>query len=323
MGIQVLESGMLTTIQDLGRIGFRGSGVPVSGAMDKIAASVANFLVGNNSNLPVLEITYGSCQFYTNTDLLIACCGGGATMTIDEIPILFWKPILVRSGSHIKLISTHTQTYSYLAVHGGWKSSYVLSSYSTYLPASLGGYEGRKLRKGDILTTNKEQPKANELVQTNWRVNPNRITDYTTRTIRVIKGHEYDWFDPQSLQEFEHTPFTISRQSNRMGYSLAGINIQQKEKRELLSTAVTTGTIQITTGGQPIILMADCQTTGGYPRIGQVAAIDIPVCAQLRPGEQITFTIIAIEEAEALYRSQHYRLQNLRKIIKGKGVIFQ
>src|SRR5690606_4402634 len=120
-----------------------------------------------------------------------------------------------------------------------------------------------------------------------------------------------------------NTPFTISRQSNRMGYSLTGINIQQKEKRELLSTAVTTGTIQITTGGQPIILMADCQTTGGYPRIGQVAAIDIPVCAQLRPGEQITFTIIAIEEAEALYRSQHYRLQNLRKMIKGKGVIFQ
>lgn len=318
MGLQVLESGLMTTIQDLGRFGFRSSGVPVSGAMDKVAATIANKLIGNLPSLPVLEISYGGCQFYTTTNLLIACCGGGATLTINDIPVAYGKPIQVPSGSLIQFTTSQTQLYTYLAVQGGWKSSLALGSHSTYLPASIGGYQGRALQKGDILHANTPQLQIEKLNFPKWRVNPNRFASYSSRTLRIIKGHEYDWFTAQSVEQMINTPFTINRKSNRMGYSLDGIPIHKNQKQELLSTAVTIGTIQVTSSGQAIILMADCQTTGGYPRIGQIAAVDIPVCAQLRPGEQITFEHIEIEEAEALYLEQIRRLsQPFPSLISG------
>ena len=329
MQIEVLTAGMLTTLQDQGRMGYRSAGVPVAGCMDSVAAVIANLLVGNNRDAAVIEMTYGGAVYRAVSDLLIACGGGGSTLHVGDREIPFWRPVFVPAGSHLSFTTTSTQTRNYLAVAGGWDCPVVLGSRSTYLPAAFGGIDGRALRKGDLLTNGSRISAtsqamlvhlANELgpAYPAWHVNPLEFARYGSGLIRFVKGHEHHWFDGPSLQYFAESAFVVSRQSDRMGYTLEGPPLRRTVEKELYSTAVVAGTVQVTSGGAPIVLMADCQTTGGYPRIGQIAAVDIPVCAQLHPGDNLRFIPIGIDDAEALYLAQQEGLANLERVLSAR-----
>lgn len=325
MRIELIASGMLTTLQDQGRMGYRRAGVPVAGCMDPVAATIANTLVGNDRNEAVIEMTYGGAIYRAVSDLLIACCGGGSVLHIGDHEIPFWRPVFVPAGSRLSFTTTAIHTRTYLAIAGGWDCPVVLGSRSTYLPAAIGGIDGRALRKADVLTNKPEisaaaqailEHLANETVPAYppWSVNPLEFASYGSGMIRFVKGHEYHWFDEPSRQHFESSVFVVSRQSNRMGYAIDGPLLTRAVEGELNSTAVAAGTVQVTPAGTAFILMADGQTTGGYPRIGQVAAVDIPVCAQLHPGDEIRFVPIGIDEAEALYLMQQQGLAKLDRL---------
>lgn len=327
MKLQITTTGLLATIQDMGRYGYQHAGVPVSGSMDKLAASIANILLGNDPTAAVIELTYGGAVFLSKSPLLIACCGGGSTLEADGRPMPFWTPLFIPAGTTLKFASQNHLCRSYVAIAGGWDVPKVLGSHSTYLPFSLGGINGSRLLAGTTLQNN---PLLSPLSQSilirlhhpdsitylKWHVNALNFANYHSRTIRFVAGHEFDWFDSASQTAFATSRYAVSNQSDRMGYHLIGPELQTRHERELLSTAVTMGTMQVTKSGSPILLMADCQTTGGYPRIGQVALADLPLCAQLKPGDAIRFKEVSLAHAEAVYLRQQAALRSLETVIR-------
>jgi antagonist of KipI len=311
MKLKVIKAGIATTIQDQGRTGFRDIGVPVSGAMDRFASRMANLLVGNQVTSPVLELTYGDVYLKTATDVLISCCGDGSRLFANGTELAFWKTLFIPAGIELRFNPVKTGCRTYVAIAGGWQAKYVMSSSSTYTPIRIGGLDGGLLKAGDILNG---EPKISVIAMTmisqlsnqgigfyDWGIYPNSLVNYHSKEIRVVTHFEYDWFDTFSKETFFKDEFTLNFQSNRMGYHLDGESLTQHSFRQLLSTSVSMGTIQVTTAGVMILLMADCQTTGGYPKIAQVAAADLPVCAQLKPGDKISFREITMEEAETAF----------------------
>ncbi|MHA4846367.1 5-oxoprolinase subunit C family protein [Flavitalea antarctica] len=311
MKLKVTRAGIATTIQDQGRTGYRDIGVPVSGAMDRFASRMANLLVGNEMASPVLEITYGDVYLKTETDVLISCCGDGSRLFADGSGLAFWKTLFIPAGIELRFDTAVTGCRTYLAIAGGWQAKNVMGSCSTYTPIRIGGLDGGLIKAGDTLHA---EPKISVIAMTmismlsgqrinfyDWGIYPGSLVNYHSTVIRVIRHFEYDWFDAFSQEAFFADEFSLSVQSNRMGYQLDGEPLTQRSFRQLLSTSVSMGTIQVTTAGIVILLMADCQTTGGYPKIAQVAAVDIPVCAQLKPGDKISFREITMQEAETAY----------------------
>jgi antagonist of KipI len=325
MQILINKPGILSTIQDLGRTGYQNSGIPVAGAMDPIAAQIANILVGNRRNAPVIELTYGNVEMTTETELLICCCGGGATLFAGEKELPSWKPLFVPAGIKLVFKNQDTGSRTYIAAAGGWQSSVMLGSGSTYLPAKMGGFGGRALQKHDRVETEKRispvsqallvQLGGDKINSPSWGAFISNIVDYSTRVIRILKEQEFEWFSKESQQDIFYEPYELSRQCDRMGIQLTGKPLTIQNKKQLLSTSVNKGTIQVTPAGTMILLMADCQTTGGYPRIARVAAIDLPVCAQLKPGDKISFEEIGLHEAEDLYLQQQEKLLELEQAV--------
>ncbi|MCY1519909.1 KipI antagonist [compost metagenome] len=327
MHIEILKPGLLTTIQDRGRLGYRHIGMPTAGCMDEFAASTANILVGNEAYLPVLELTYGGVELMAHSDLLIACCGGGASLIAKGKELPFWKPLFIPSGTKLKFVTNDSGVRQYLAVVGGWSCKEVLNSRSTYLPTHTGGHEGRALRTGDTLHSNQDisllsgtmllaLSNDQAIAYPKWSVNPLQFVNYQTKSIRFMPGHEYEWFNKDTQLKFENSNFNLSQQSNRMGCYFDGPLLKTKVARALRSTAVSSGTLQVTNSGKIVLLMADSQTTGGYPRIAQLAAVDLPICAQLRPGESIRFEKIDIDQADELLSNRLRHMDSLKDIVK-------
>ena len=322
MGLRILKPGLLSTIQDLGRWGYQSAGVPVSGAMDRYSMQLANMLCGNPSGSPVLECAWHGAQWLAESDLLIACCGGGSSLVINGRKVPSDRPVLVPAFSLMTLEPAPRGFYAYLAVAGGFQASKQLGSYSTYIPSRLGGIRGIALQAGELLETGADKtPLSHRMIQSlspspgsfscpSWGVEAG-VIDFSEQDIRVIEGPEYDWYDESTLRDFRQESFSISVQSNRMGSRLEGKKIRLREQRELLSTAVARGMIQVTHDGTLLILMADAQTTGGYPRIATVVATDLHRCAQHRPGDLLRFTRISREQAEDLYLEEQSRLGQL------------
>jgi antagonist of KipI len=313
MKLKVIMAGLATTIQDQGRTGFRDIGIPVSGAMDRFASRMANLLVGNRMNSPVLELTYGDVYLKTETDVLISCCGDGSRLFANGTELAFWKTLFIPAGNELRFNPVKTGCRAYLAIAGGWQASNVMSSSSTYTPIRIGGLNGGLIKAGDMLTN---ESKISVISMTmisklsnqdinfyDWGIYPNSLVNYHSTEIRVVKHFEYDWFDTFSRDILFKDEFTLNLQCNRMGYQLDGEPLTQHSSRQLLSTSVSMGTIQVTMSGVMILLMADCQTTGGYPKIAQVAAVDLPVCAQMKPGDKISFRQISRQEAETAFIS--------------------
>ncbi len=328
MQIRFIKPGFLTTIQDLGRWEYLSQGVPVSGVMDTLSARIANIALGNDMNAAALEFTYGEIECYTETDVLLAYSGDGAVLKVGSLDLPADRPLFIPSASNIRFTNNPLGSRTYLAVAGGWDVPSILGGKSTYLTATLGGYKGRSLQSDDVVNACSNVTAAStKILQSlrgkninypKWGIARWLLLPNDRKTIRVAPGGEFTWFDGESVVEFLSAPYTVSTKSNRMGYRLEGPPLHKLEKRELLSTAVAPGTIQVTGDGKLILLMADCQTTGGYPRIAQVAAVDIPLCAQLKPGDQIYFKEISRSDAEKLYIHREKQLDRLTVAVNTK-----
>lgn len=287
-GIEVLRPGMLTTVQDLGRPGHRAEGLPLGGAADAFAMRVANLLVGNDEHEAGLELTLVGPSLRFTHDALVALCGA----EFDALPT--WRPFVVRAGETLDIGPARRGCRGYLAIAGGVNLPAVLGSRSTFVRARLGGLAGRSLQTGDFLPLERRSHISH---REGCYVAPRILPDYFGQVrLRVVEGTHRGEFPPDALD----SPFVVSKQSDRMGIRLEGAKLQRANPRELLSAPVAPGTVQVPPDGQPIILFADAQTIGGYPRLAHVAAVDWPILAQRRPGDALRFEWISHEQAAAL-----------------------
>lgn len=336
MSLIIKKPGILSTIQDSGRRGYQKYGVIVNGAMDSFAMRAANLLVGNESNEAVIEATIVGPTVYFDSFSLIAICGGDFQPTIDGVKVPMWQPHIVKAGSTLKIGSACLGIRCYLAICGGFKLPFEMESRSTYLRAGFGGFSGRALRAGDFLETRKKSTISKAILST-IRSNENRsfysipcfISHHVkplyskNPLIRVIKGAHFELFTTQSKILFFKSSYKVLASSDRMGYRLKGAELGLKKSREIISEAVSFGTIQVPPDGQPIVLMADHQTIGGYPRIAEVISVDLPLMAQLNLGSSVHFQEISLHEAQKLYikREQDLRLMEIgmKDILKKFG----
>jgi antagonist of KipI len=316
MGVNVLKPGLLTTVQDLGRYGYQQQGIIVSGAMDTLSMRLANLLVGNSDNEPVLEITMIGPTLTFSVDTIIAVCGGNLSPTINKQPISLNKPILVKKGDCLEFGKIVTGCRSYISFFGGIQVEPVLASKSTCLSAGFGGFQGRPLRKGDVLPVNSSSKLEDKL---RWKLSNHFISNlFPSSAIRFIKGRQYDLFRKECINKFVTDSFTLTKDANRMGYRLEGPMLNLNIQQEILTEGVTFGSVQVPSNGQPIILMADRQTTGGYPKIAQVISIDLPRLAQLKPGDTIQFAEVSLKDSQQLALCRENELRALRKIFSKK-----
>ena len=322
--LKVLKSGLLTTIQDLGRFGYQRYGVIVSGAMDPLSHRIANILVGNEEHFPSIEVTLIGPIIQFHKSALIAICGGDLSAKINGEPIRMWRPIYVKKNSILSFGACRSGCRTYISVAGGFHLPKVMGSYSTYLRAGLGGYKGRPLQAGDeveFCSTDlgrkmyKWVQKENEAFsETNWAVSADFIPSKNgIVSLRIMRGRESSLYPEQMFKRFLLTHFTVLPQSDRMGYRLDGaLKMSLKNQQNMISEAVNFGTIQVPPDGNPIILMADRQTTGGYPKIAQVITADFQKLAQVKPGDIIQFKEVSHEKAQILYLEREYTLQLLK-----------
>jgi biotin-dependent carboxylase-like uncharacterized protein len=306
--LRVHSAGLLTTIQDLGRPGMQRYGVPISGAMDTFALAAANRLVGNSFDAAALEITSGGAIFELLAPTLLAVAGAHLRATLNDQPLPLWTAVLAPRGALLRFTARHGGwgARAYLALAGGIGAPVVLGSRSTYLPGSFGGMDGRPLRAGDQLGTGQSCADPQRLAGQRWPEHA-RPPYSATPTLRMIPGPHSDCFSADALDQPGVTPLRVSQTSNRMGYRLEGVTLRYTRPCSLPSLGVLPGAIQVPPDGTPILLMADAQTTGGYPIIGVVIGPDLPLAAQLLPGDALRcmpISIAAAVHARATWQAQ-------------------
>lgn len=310
--LTIRKAGLFTTIQDLGRPGLRRFGISGGGAMDASSLRIANLLVGNPENSAAIEVTMNGPEILFEQPAEIALCGADLSPAINGIDASMWRPLQIAAGDVLSFGVPKSGCRTYLAVAGGIQVPIVMDSASTLTRAGIGGFCGRALRKGDRLEFGgKEQTEDRE--RANWFVSPHFKTDVPADpVIRLLKGRHHALFGADSQERLTEELFVVTNEADRMGYRLDGPPLTLERPQELLSEAVIPGTIQVPPSGNPIVLMADCQTTGGYPKIGQIAAADLPVVAQLRPGQQVRFELISMEQAQEAWLVQERQLRQLK-----------
>ncbi|MEB9410399.1 biotin-dependent carboxyltransferase [Bacillus sp. 007/AIA-02/001] len=325
MDVEVLHAGMFTTVQDLGRSYYQQFGVPVGGAMDKNALRLINMLVGNEENEAGLEMTILGPKLLIKKTTLLAIGGVDMEPLLNGERIPLWRPILAEEGSMLCFGKVKNGCRAYVTFAGGIHIEGTMGSKSTYIRAAIGGIEGRMLKKGDCFQIGTYSEMANRFIQdlqkderikTKWVISNSVLPKYKKHPkLRVIADFEYDQFTEESRKAFFTKEYKVSNYADRMGYRVEGEVLNRIEEKEILSSPVTFGTIQVPNGGQPIILMADRQTTGGYPRMGNIISVDLPLLAQLKPGDYVSFEKITLEEAEQLYIEQEVNMNLLKKFI--------
>lgn len=328
MKIRLIKSGILSTIQDLGRFTHLTQGVPRSGAMDSLSARIANLAVGNIDREAVIEFTYAQASFQAETALLVAYAGDGATLKVGQQILPGERPVFIPSGTIINLKANPRGARTYLSIAGGWDVPDVMNSKSTYITASLGGFNGRALASGDLLSSKEpfttvsrkifHSLSGDHINFPHWKLSRQSFLLNRKNTVRIVPGKEFPWFHGESVVDFLSKPYALGVNSNRMGYRLKGPILHRFVNQEILSTAVAPGTIQVTGEGSLVLLMTDCQTTGGYPRIAQVAAVDMPICGQLKPNDLIYFSEISRNDAEKLYLQREEQLHKVAIALKYK-----
>ncbi|AJZ88605.1 hypothetical protein VW41_05960 [Klebsiella michiganensis] len=301
--LNIIRAGIHTSVQDTGREGLRQLGVSRCGALDTPAISVANLLVGNAPGAPALEITLGQCVIEFGRSGWFALTGAGCHAELDGKPVWTGWRLPVKKGQRLTLKKPAHGMRSYLAVDGGLDVPEVMGAYSTDLKAGIGGHQGRLLRDGDRLAWHKPQRKFERSRGVKQLLWGNRI--------RALTGPEYQEFSPESQESFWRLAWKISPQSNRMGYRLQGPELERTTQREMLSHGLLPGVIQVPHNGQPIVLMNDAQTTGGYPRIACVIEADLYHLAQVRLGEPIHFMPCTLAEALKARREQAVYLEQI------------
>ena len=307
MSLLILRAGPLATVQDLGRSTWRDRGISRCGALDELALAWGNLLVGNAGDAAGLEFTLGAASLRLDADCCIAVTGTDADATLDGRPLRPWWRQRVHAGQTLKLAAPRERMRSYVAISGGIALPPSLGSRSTDLKAGFGGLDGRALRDGDRLPLNPPAALPARAVGL-------RPPDWDA-TLRVLPGPEHEAFAPSAREAFWSADWKVTPQSNRMGYRLAGPALLRERGDELPSHGVLPGVIQVPPSGQPIVLLADAQTTGGYPKIGVVIRADLWKLAQLRLGAALRFTPCTLADAQAALRVQRQRLDQLRSAL--------
>lgn len=297
--LRVLNGGVLTTVQDLGRLAGRRYGIPRSGALDPIALALANRLLNNPLDTAALEVTAGGAIFEVLAPTLLAITGGDLGALLDDEPLPLWTVVFARPGMQVRFTGRQQSwgARSCLAVAGGFAVPPVLGSRSTYLSGGFGGFQGRALRPGDLLSNLGSQ----DMLPLAGRSCPleSRPAYAAEPALRVLPGPHLDYFAVDALDLLLSHSFTISATANRMGYRLEGPALRYAAPCSLPSLGVLPGVIQVPPDGNPILLMADAQTTGGYPIIGVVIEPDLSLAAQLLPGDRLRFRRTTPDEALA------------------------
>lgn len=292
MGIRVLKPGMLTTVQDLGRWGYQTEGVPVSGPMDARSHRLANRLVGNPPEAATLEVTLMGPQLLFEENAVIAIAGATFEVSLngEEIPMNVAER--VPAGSRLRFGSRVAGARSYIGVWGGIDVPAMLGSRATHLPSRMGGLQGRALMTNDLLPIGSHQAPARAITTGDIPPLPNGGA-----RLRVLPGPQADRFTHRAFETLQAARYLITPQSDRMGYRLQGPPLQHTGGADLISDVTPAGALQVPGSGQPIVLMADRQTSGGYPMIATIITADLPIAGQLAPGDWIEFSICSRAEA--------------------------
>ena len=308
-GLKVLAPGLHTTVQDLGRPGYQAIGVPVSGALDGVSLRLANALAGNPPGTPALEVLISGPTFEVAVDTVrIALAGAGASLAIgaETARIGAGQSVTLPRGEIVEVVAGRQSACCYLAVEGGINVPPVLGSASTYVRAALGGLGGRALRRSDSVPL--AASRATERAELRL-ASPMPATG--DQPIRVVLGPQQEYFTDAAIAALLDAEFRISPSADRMGMRLDGPLLELRRGWDIVSDAIVTGSIQVPGAGQPILLLADHQTTGGYPKIATVISADLPVVGRRRPGDTLRFIAIGVEGAEELCRAEERRLADL------------
>ena len=333
--VRIIRSGLCSTVQDTGRVRFRHLGVAVGGAMDPMMHELANQLVANTAALATIEMTLTGDEMEFGADTLIAITGA------DMIPVLCHNgagprlvaqhcPVAIPAGSSLCFQSARRGCRSYMAIAGGVDVPVVMESRSTVLRADFGGYRGRKLAAGDELPIGIPSTTGDRILaqllspggstQPRWFVRPRDLPDPEVAVLRIVAGTHTSCLDPSELSRLSDSVFRVSSQSDRMGYRLIDHLLELEQREELISEGTVPGTIQLPPDGNPILLMADCAPTGGYPRIGHVISADLGSAAQLRPGQSVRFVMVTLKQAQNAFRQQR---QDLAKALAMAKLMIQ
>ena len=301
MSIEVVSSGLQTTVQDMGRKGWSHMGLPESGAADKFSLKLANFLINKNLNSPVLECTLTGPILKFLKPLSLVITGADMKPKINDIDIKINTVIRAKTNDILSLSNCSIGCRSYIAFSENLVAERFLGSASTYLPAKLGGIEGLPLQVGSIISTDS----ADFDITTSEKINLNTINFFTNEwELRAIEGPEFNFLSDESKKDIFSSPFIVSNDSSRMGNRLEGTRIELINNDHMISSPMSIGTVQCPKGGLPIILGCDSQTLGGYPRVLQIAEIDLPLIGQLRPSDKVLFKKISIDKARSELRNQ-------------------
>jgi len=297
-GFLVENGGMQCSIQDAGRKGFSDIGLTQSGAMDEMAFGYANFLVGNAFNTPSIEIAMGGASFKARSEMCIAICGANMQPTCNGHKIALWQTYQLRRGDLIAFGFASEGQFAYIAVAGGFQTPFTYGSYATSIKEGLGGVEGRKLKAGDFLKTlGARCPVDRRKLERKF------IPKYPdTITVRLVKGYQETMFDAQAQETFFNSVYTFKGEGDRMGYRLSGEKVIPTHTG-ILSEPICYGAVQIPSHGEPIVLLKERQTIGGYPKMGSVIAVDCFKLAQLKVGGKVKFKEVSLKEAQRVTKA--------------------
>lgn len=306
MTVRILDGGPLTTVQDLGRTGHLRYGIPPSGPVDRESFLLANRLVGNDGTAAGLECTYMGPRFQVDRPCAIAVTGAAAPVTVNGEPAPRWTTIVLRAGDTVRVGAPRAGVLSYIAFSGGLDVPVVLGSRSTYGRGRLGGLEGRALRQGDILNVLGGPPPVARALAT-----PPSVGGEEETIVRVVLGPQADRFTDEGIRTFLGSAYEMTQQSDRMGARLRGPRITHTRGHDIVSDGIALGSIQVPGDGQPIVLLVDRQSTGGYTKVATVCSFDIGRIGQVKPGRSLRFRAVTVDEAQRLLRESHAVLDAL------------
>lgn len=308
MNLTVASAGFVTTVQDLGRVGYRASGVSPGGALDRQALRTANLLVGNDDGAAGVEATLGSLRFHFADERVVAWRGGNFDVEVAGRNLPAGRAALLQRGDELHATAPVDGGRAWISISGGIDVSIVLGSRSTDLRSRFGGYDGRALKNGDVLGLHPQPTRAAQIAHrlaqarvANWSA-PAEWASTTPRHpfLRIVRGTDWARFATDATSLFLSESFTVTSDSDRMGVRLDGPLLARRDSEEPFSEPVAEGTIQVPPNGHPIVLLGDCQTIGGYPKIAHVITIDLPAAAQLRAGDSVRFGEVTAGEAQRL-----------------------
>ena len=311
MGIEVLGAGLLTTVQDAGRIGYQKLGIAPSGALDLTAMRTANILVGNPPDEAVLELTFLGPELRFTAPGIVAVTGGDLQAALNGAPVKRYAALAVKTGDVLKFGAAKDGCRACLAFAGGLELPAVMGSKSTNLKCGFGGFRGRRLQSGDVIAF--AAPKTGLPFFPLRELTPPKFGNEAA--LRVVLGPQDDAFTERGLRTFFGEPYRVTNRFDRMGCALEGPAVEYRDKADIISDGIPAGAVQVPSGGKPIVMLADRQTTGGYAKIGAVIAADLPLLAQRRPGDTVRFLRISVSAAQRIGRREAKRLRKLNRYL--------